>query len=86
MAKRGRKELLTPTVDWKCRIPIDIASKVDLLLLDPIRGVPVYGARSELVAALLRAWLQAQLRQTDVGVAPSGNIGDNIVSTNPTSE
>ena len=57
MSKRGRKPLLIPTEAWKCQIPIDIAAKIDLLLLDPVRGVPVYGARSELVTRLLREYL-----------------------------
>ena len=55
--KRGRKALVIPTVDWKCRIPADIAIKVDTLLLDPVRGLPQYGARSELVTRLLREFL-----------------------------
>ena len=38
MAKRGRKPLLIPTIDWKCQIPVDVAAKVDLLLLDPSSG------------------------------------------------
>lgn len=57
MSKRGRKPLLVPTVAWKCQIPENIAAKIDLFLLDPIRGVPIYGARSELVTRLLREYL-----------------------------
>jgi hypothetical protein len=57
MAKVGRKALKIPTTPWKCSIPVDIAMKVDTLLLDPIRQVPEYGKRSELVTQLLREWL-----------------------------
>ena len=65
MAKRGRKPLLIPTIDWKCQIPVDIAAKVDLLLLDPSSGRPVFGARSSLVATLLREWLAARVRSPE---------------------
>lgn len=57
MGKSGRKPLLVPTVLWSCRIPVDVAAKVDMHLLDPVRNTTAYGARSELVARLLRAWL-----------------------------
>lgn len=59
MAKRGRKSLVVPTILWSCRIPVDVAAKVDLLLHDPLRGVPEYGARSALVSRLLREWLDS---------------------------
>ncbi len=54
MALRGRPKLLTPTVDWKLQIPIDLAAKADLLCLDPVRGALRYGARSALITQLLR--------------------------------
>lgn len=57
--KRGRKPLATPTVEWKCRVPIDVAAKIDLFLHDPIRNQVEYGKRSQFVTALLRDWLQA---------------------------
>ena len=56
--KRGRKPLMTPTVEWKCRIPVDIAVKIDTFLLDPVRQEVAYGRRSQLVTQLLRAWLE----------------------------
>ena len=62
MAKAGRKPHTIPPVTWKCQVPTDVAAKVDLLLQDPLRGVPVYGARSALVTQLLRNWL-AQFEQ-----------------------
>lgn len=57
MAKRGRPTPTMPKVEWKCYIPADIAAKIDLLHLDPIRGTVTYGARSELVTRLLREYL-----------------------------
>ena len=57
---RGRRPALIPAVAWKCNIPVDVAAKVDTLLLDPLRGIPEYGARSALVTQLLRAWLSSQ--------------------------
>lgn len=63
MAKKGRKALTTPTVEWKCRIPVDIAAKIDLYHLDPVRGTLEYGARSALVTLLLREWLASREQQ-----------------------
>jgi hypothetical protein len=62
MAKRGRKALSMPTVEWKCRIPIDLAAKIDLLHLDPVKGTIEYGARSALVTQLIRAFLHTRER------------------------
>ena len=59
---RGRRPNLISPVTWKCSIPEDVAAKVDLLLLDPVRGVPEYGKRSELVTQLLRAWLETKVK------------------------
>ena len=53
MARPGRKALTTPNTPWKCQIPEDVAAKVDLLILDPVKGVPTYGARSALVTDLM---------------------------------
>lgn len=57
MAKVGRKAYSTPTVEWKCRIPVDLATKIDMLQLDPVAGRIAYGARSALITQLLRAYL-----------------------------
>lgn len=59
---RGRRAALIPAVPWKCNIPVDVAAQVDTLLLDPLRRIPEYGARSALVTQLLRAWLETQRR------------------------
>lgn len=61
--KRGRPALVVPTVDWKCRIPVDVAAKIDMLLLDPVRQEVAYGRRSQLVTQLLKAFLETQLTQ-----------------------
>lgn len=55
---RGRKPNPIPTIDWKCHVPVPIACKVDLLLLDPVTGNPRHGARSALVTELLIKWLE----------------------------
>ena len=60
MAKLGRKPNPVPSIDWKAYIPINIATQVDLLLLDPFTGVPRKGARSALVTQLLLQWLSTQ--------------------------
>jgi hypothetical protein len=60
MAKRGRPPLVVPTVEWKCRVPIDIAAQVDLILYDPVRNITAYGERSALVGKLLKEWLVSQ--------------------------
>lgn len=60
MAKVGRKALLTPTIEWKVRIPVDLAAQADLINLDPMRGTLKYGARSELVTTLLREYLSSR--------------------------
>jgi hypothetical protein len=57
MGKPGRKPLEVPTVRWECRIDALLASEVELILSDPLKKKPVYGARSELVEQLLRTWL-----------------------------
>ena len=38
-------------------LPVALAADVDLALFDPLRGKIKYGARSRLVAGLLRKWL-----------------------------
>jgi hypothetical protein len=75
MAKRGRPSLLIPTVEWKLRIPIDLAAKADLIHLDPIRGNLKYGARSELITILLRDYLDKLRVNGDDN--PSINLPEN---------
>lgn len=54
MAKPGRPSLMIPTVEWKVRIPVDLAAKADMLCWDPVKGTIAYGARSALITELLR--------------------------------
>lgn len=55
--RRGRPPNVIPTIDWKIHLPIPIAAKVDLLLLDPVTGKTRVGAKSNLVTHLLVQWL-----------------------------
>ena len=63
----GRKPLIIPNVSWKIQVPIDIAAEIDLINLDPVRGTPAYGKRSEFVTRLHREALD--LRRTKNGIA-----------------
>lgn len=58
--KRGRKAYTIPNVDWKVRIPSDLAAEVELLLFDPLTENVTYGARSQLLESLLRDWVDAK--------------------------
>ena len=63
----GRRPLIIPNVSWKIQVPIDIAAEIDLINLDPVRGTPAYGKRSEFVTRLLREALD--LRRKKNGIA-----------------
>lgn len=71
----ARPALLIPTTEWKLRIPVDLAAKADLLILDPVKGKIAYGARSELITRLLRAYLQSMQHQVPIDKLEEG--GDN---------
>lgn len=73
MAKVGRPALLTPTVEWKLRIPVDLAVKADMLSLDPVRGTLAYGARSALVTQLLREHLDSLGKKVEDGHSINGD-------------
>lgn len=60
MPRRGRPSKPIPSIEWKVYIPIPLAAKADLLLLDPVTNKTRYGARSDLVANLLASWLAEQ--------------------------
>jgi hypothetical protein len=76
MSKRGRKPLTIPTIEWKLRIPVDIACKIDMITLDPVRMKVAYGSRSELVTILLREFLAIR-EKTPVSPAPAlDSLGD----------
>lgn len=67
--KRGRPVSPIPTIDWKVYIPVPIAAKVDLLLLDPVTMRQRHGARSALVGQLLLKWLATQGYTPDPAIA-----------------
>ena len=51
------------TVEVKLTLPIEVASDLELLLFDPVRGKIEYGARSHLITDLLRGWIEAEKRK-----------------------
>lgn len=60
MASPGRKKKHDRPVEWKLHIPFSVASKVDLIQMDPTSGRVAYGARAELITELLKKWLNEQ--------------------------
>jgi len=44
-------------VEWKISLPATLAARIELLLLDPGKLKPEYGARSRLIVELLENWL-----------------------------
>ncbi len=58
-----RPKKAMPTTRWSISIPIDVAARVELLLTDIFKGSVGYGERSELIAELLRRWLERQGRE-----------------------
>lgn len=46
----------TRTVDWKVKIDIEIAARIEQRLYDPLTRKPAYGRRSEVINMLLREW------------------------------
>jgi len=42
---------------WKLYMPISVTAPLEVLLIDPVTKKPKYGARSQLVANLLRRYL-----------------------------
>ncbi len=69
--KRGRPALAIPTVEWKLRIPYDIALKIDAITADPLRGGQLYGARSDFVARILRRELDTLINRDDNIISPT---------------
>lgn len=50
-------------VTRKYNIPESLATQVDLLLWSTLEGRVPHGKHSELIEALLRAWLEKQLEE-----------------------
>lgn len=80
MAKPGRPSLMIPTVEWKVRIPVDLAAKADMLNWDPVKGTIAYGARSAFVTELLREKLDSLGKNHDTihgDINPTINLPEN---------
>lgn len=56
----AREPHLDPPKEVNLSLPTSLVDEVDLLLFNPTRGKLRYGARSNLIAMLLRQWLDAQ--------------------------
>ena len=70
--KLGRKAHGDPPVKWNINLPTTLAAEVELLLTDPLNGVPEYGKRSKLIQELLYGWVAQRRRQHESGaVNPS---------------
>ncbi len=58
---RGRKPDTIPSIEWKLHIKGTIAAQVELLLTDPVRKKPKWGARSDLTERLYTEWIAQQI-------------------------
>jgi len=57
VSQMPKHKLLDRPVEWSLRLPSSLANEVELMLIDPLRGKPTFGARSALVVSLLREWI-----------------------------
>ena len=62
-SKLGRKSHGDPPVKWNINLPTTLAAEVELLLTDPLTGIPEYGKRSKLIQELLYGWVAQRRRQ-----------------------
>lgn len=62
MGKGGKKQHADRPENWKLSLPQSVTAPINLLLSDPLTGLPKYGARSRLVERLLREWLEKQAK------------------------
>ena len=69
---RGKKPFITPTMRKRVHLSEPLVAKVELLLLDPLKEKPRYGAFSHLVEELLADWLKKQIT-----VEPKENLNGN---------
>ena len=58
MTTNAINEPKTKQVTFRC--PEDIITRLDNILLDPIRGKTKYGARSALLSNLIKEWLDKE--------------------------
>lgn len=61
---------------WHITLPGPLAARVDLRLLDPLRGRVKYGSRSGLIEKLLTIWLRAQEENAEVVISETGDQND----------
>ena len=67
-----RERHTDPPKEVNLSLPTSLVDEVDLLLFNPTRGKLRYGARSKLIAGLLRQWLNAQRK------LPAATVEQNI--------
>lgn len=48
------------SINWKVRIPTDLAAAIEEQLWDAVHKRPKYGGRSKLIEEQLRIWLEGQ--------------------------
>ena len=61
--KLGRKPHADSPIKWNINLPTSLAADVELLLLDPLTGIPGYGKRSKLIQQLLYEWVEKYRKQ-----------------------
>lgn len=79
----GRPSLLTPNVEWKLQIPVDLAEVIEAICFDPVRNKAAFGARSAYLTRLIRADL---ISRGLISAESNGNQGENkdlTTSTQP---
>jgi len=54
----GRKPNAIPRIPWKVMVRADLAAEVELIITDPMREKPKYGARTQLLEMLLERYLK----------------------------
>lgn len=56
---------------WKLNLSASVAGKVEYMLTDPITKKPLYGARKELVEALIEYWIAREEGRTPLPPIPT---------------
>ena len=59
----GRPKLTRRKVKWKVGIYEDLAAKVELFMLHPLKNTVKYGARDRLLNELLEQWLTNKMEE-----------------------
>lgn len=53
----GRRHNPDLRINWKIVVPATLAGRVEAMLHDSIHNKPLYGARGDLIVALLEMWV-----------------------------